>query len=51
MIALKRLKFADEDPIAIVESYLPYEFCQFILEQIWSGSPFTILSPNGRTPR
>ena len=32
VIALKRLRFADEDPIAIVESYLPYDLCQFILE-------------------
>jgi GntR family transcriptional regulator len=33
VIKLLRLRFADEEPIAIVESYLPYDLCQFIVNE------------------
>ena len=32
IIKLVRLRFADDEPIAVVESYLPYDLCHFILD-------------------
>lgn len=31
-IKLVRLRFADDEPIAVVESYLPYDLCGFVLD-------------------
>lgn len=32
LIYLHRRRFADDNPIVTVETYLPYEYCQFILD-------------------
>lgn len=35
-IYLNRLRFADSDPIVTVETYLPYEKCQFVMDHDFS---------------
>ncbi|WP_316569163.1 GntR family transcriptional regulator [Neobacillus sp. YIM B06451] len=33
VIKLQRLRFANEDPIVFVDTYLPYTYCQFLLNK------------------
>jgi GntR family transcriptional regulator len=49
-IYLHRLRFADEDPIVVAKTYLPYESCSFVLSHdLANESLYSILSANERT--
>lgn len=50
IIELVRLRFADEEPIVIVESYLPHDLCQFILDvDMENNSLYQILASQKNT--
>uniref|UniRef100_UPI0037508AD4 GntR family transcriptional regulator n=1 Tax=Robinsoniella sp. TaxID=2496533 RepID=UPI0037508AD4 len=50
VIELVRLRFADEEPIAVVQSYLPYDLCHEILDvDMERNSLYQILSGQKNT--
>lgn len=50
VIELVRLRFADEEPIAVVQSYLPYDLCNYILDvDMENNSLYQILSSQKNT--
>lgn len=51
VISLKRLRYADGQPIVITQTFLPYSFCKHILDYDMGGqeSLYKILSQNVNT--
>lgn len=50
VIFIHRLRYADEEPIVIVKTYLPYNKCEFVLEHdLEKESLYPILSSNPDT--
>lgn len=50
VISLKRLRYADEQPIVITQTYLPYTFCKHILDHdMGKESLYKLLSQNVNT--
>lgn len=50
VISMKRLRFADDQPIVITQTYLPYAFCKLVLDyDMGQESLYKILSQNVNT--
>jgi len=50
VVFLHRIRFADEDPIVIVESYLPYDKCSFVMgHDFATESLYSVLSGKNET--
>ncbi len=44
VISLKRLRYADHEPIVIANTYLPYISCKMYLIMIWKHNLYTRFS-------